>query len=560
MSDPAVPDLAAPPPDLTAPVVALGASAGGLAALTAFFAALDPELAAAYVVIPHLAPEHPSGMVRLLARHTPLPVRAIEDGLTVSPGVVHVLPPGHLARLEAGRLRLRPDGSGPLGMPIDRFFVSLAADRGAEAVAIVLSGTGTDGARGVRAINRAGGLVYVQSPGDARFDGMPQGALATGVADRVSDAAALARALPQHLTERARRRPTPSRPPPIGAEPLLDLATLAQLADRLTPGGPVDFQQYSAAALRQGVLRRLAALGPDRAPIADIQDLFDAPGELDALRRALLDAPRAFEDDPHLFDVLETTLLPRLAAAGDDQPLRLWCVGCGTGEAAYTLAMCLLDALAHRRRPGAPIRIFATDPDPEALAAARRGTWPTAALDGLGPDRRARHFIPTSDGHRVARRLRAAIVFARHDLLRDPPFDGIDLIDCRGLLGALRPEARATALARLHAALRPDGLLITAPHDPIDRDAFEVVDTRAHVYRRLTLDDDHPTAHRLARARRGECCHPAPAPDTLAPDALRARIDTLERAIERLGAQNTELRALVDALSHPDPTGDRPRA
>ncbi|MEZ4431903.1 MAG: chemotaxis protein CheB, partial [bacterium] len=295
-------DLSNPDPNATsgpsALVVALGASAGGLAALTAFFAALDPELPAAYVVIPHLAPEHPSGMVRLLARHTPLPVRAIEDGLPITPGVIHVLPPGHLARLEAGRLRLRPDGSGPLGMPIDRFFVSLAADRGRDAIAIVLSGTGTDGARGVRAINRAGGLVYVQAPGDARFDGMPQGALATGVVDRVDDAPALARALPAALARTARPA-SASRPPASGADPLLHDTALAALAERLTLGGPVDFRQYSDAALRGGVLRRLAAAGPDRAATDDLRDLFDAPGELDALRRALLDPAPPRPAPPH---------------------------------------------------------------------------------------------------------------------------------------------------------------------------------------------------------------------------------------------------------------------
>ncbi|MCB9554304.1 MAG: hypothetical protein H6705_20940 [Myxococcales bacterium] len=529
-------------------VVGLGSSAGGLAALTAFFGALDPTVEAAFVVVPHLAAEHPSGVASVITRHTGLAVRSIEDGVTLAPATVYVLPPGAVVRLEGDRLRLRPDGDGPLARPIDRFFSSLAAERGAGAVGVVLSGAGNDGSRGVRAIDRAGGLVFVQSPDDARFDGMPQSAIATGVVDRIAPAAALGRDLATCVAERTPAADTPPGDPAV-APPVIDDATLTALVARLGAAGAVDYGAYSLAAVREAVQRRLAAGvagDPTEGPGRDLLALFDGPGELDALRRALVDAPRRFDDDPHLFDVLETTLLPRRVAEVGDRPLRLWCIGCGTGESAYSLAMCLFDALAHRRRSAAAPRIFATDADPAALAIAGRGQYAAAALDAVGPDRLARHFVAHDGAYRVARRLRAAVVFARHDVFTEPAFAELDLIDCRGVLPALRPAARDRLVARMHHALAPGGLVVTGPHDVLDPAAFALADSRARVYRRLEPDAAH--ARRLADDRRDD----PPLPDD--PAALRACIDALRAANEALAADNVELRALNAAQSAPETT------
>lgn len=517
-------------------VVALGASAGGLSALAVFFRALPAEVDDAFIVIPHLDPQHPNSMPRLLARHTAMPVRTIEDGATPSRSVVYVLPPGQVARLHDGRFAVRADDGGPRAMPIDRFFVSLAAECGRRACAIVLSGTGSDGARGIRAVHRSGGRVMAQVPHEARFDGMPRSALATGAVHHVDTVAALAAAL--SAPEIVDRDPDEHEPPDVSA---LDDTAVRGLVERLRSVSSLDFRQYSAVAVRAAVRARLFQRRIDLETWLGEFGEHGEGGELDVFRRVLLDPVSRFDADPHLFDVLETHLLPLLTQRlGADAPLRMWVPGCGTGEETCVLAMQTIDALTHRAGRGR-LRVIATDVDGDALTHARRAIYTETTLDALDPVLRERFFEPvTGGGERLIPRVHQAIIYARHDLLRDAPFGQMDLVYCRGLLGVLRRAERARALANIHFALRPGGWLVVGADEDVESAGFELDNTRARIYRRLSPPPE--AADQLARLRRDGA---AVGDDD---ERLRERIEVLERQLEHLRAHNTELRALNEAL------------
>lgn len=524
------PDEASEQPGLPF-VIAIGASAGGLSALSAFCAALSEDIDAALVVVPHLAPEQPSGMVRLLARQTDLTVRAIHDGQALERGVVHVLVPGRLVRLEGGRLRLRIDHGGPLSMPIDRFLISMAADCGARCAAVILSGTGSDGVRGIRAVHRSGGSVLVQSPDDARFDGMPRAALASGMVDVVGAAPDLARRL-QATSEAAADAPRLA-----GVD-----ETLAQtLADRLSPGGPVDFHRFEPSVFTDALRVRMRATGVGR--IEAYLDLLDEqPHELEALRGALLSSSGRFFDDPLLYDTLGTRILPLLLTQlGKRAELRVWCIGCGTGEAAYSLAMVISEAIEHRGDAGVELRLFATDVDEAALGYAQDAQYPATAMDELGSRRAERHLVLEGESLRVRRGLRKHVIFARHDVLRDPPFARLDLVVCRGLLSRLRPVMRRRLVSRLLFALRDGGLLAVGEADNPGSGEFELIDSRARIYRRM--HSGHTGEVMRPRLRDGD---DAQLPTS--PEALTAQLEAAELANEQLRALNAELQASLAEL------------
>ncbi len=509
-------------------VIALCASAGGLSALSGFCAALSEGIDAAIVVVPHLAPDQPSGMVRLLARQTDLPVKAIKDGQTVERGVIHVLVPGHVVRLDGGRLRLRIDRGGPLSMPIDRFLISMAADRGRRCAAVILSGTGTDGVRGIRAVHRSGGKVLVQAPGDARFDGMPREALATGVVDVVGPAGELALRL-QETSERDAESPR-----------LVVGDTMAQtLADRLSPDGPVDFHRFEPMVFAEALRTRMAATGVvDAERYLDLLD--ERPLEVDALRLALLTRSRSFFDDATLFETLVGRTLPTLLAQlGQRKELRVWCVGCGTGELAYSLGMIIIEALETRGLRGVEPRIFATDVDEAGLAFAQDAQYPINAADEIGPARVERHMVAEGQSLRVRRALRRHVVFARHDVLTDPPFARLDLVVCRGMASRLRRPFHDRLMARLHFALRDDGLLVLGEGEGGDFSEFELVDSRARVLRRRPVG-----AGRSGSGFRDDRADTASQPR----EVLVARLEASELANEQLQALNAELQASLAEL------------
>jgi two-component system CheB/CheR fusion protein len=456
------PDPAADtPPEVATPllpVVGIGASAGGLDALERLFNPLPPHTGAAYVVVQHLSSDHKSMMDALLSRHTAMPVSVATDGMPLQPDQVFLIPPGTTLTLEGSQLRLQPRNPHALPLPIDVFFESLAQQRGQQALAVVLSGTGSDGTRGAAAVNAAGGLVLVQSPQSARFDGMPRSAIAAGLADAVLDPDDLAARLAAHLRGVCPPEATDADPlPPPG--PTSDEDAHAGIIHLLSHLGGIDFQDYKPGTVHRRIERRMAVCQCARA--ADyLQRLRQDRDELRTLRRELLIPVTRFFRDPDAFEALRTQVIdPLVAQRATGQPLRVWCAGVATGEEAYSVAMLFLEACDRAQRWPA-LKLFATDVEQTHVDLAAAGRYPESIDAEVPPELLERHFSHDGAQRVVRPTLRQCVVFARHDLLNDPPFTRMDLVLCRNTLIYFRGEAQLRVLRRLHYALAPKGALL----------------------------------------------------------------------------------------------------
>ena len=472
-------------------VVGIGASAGGLDALERFFGALPADTGAAFVVIQHLSPDHKSMMDNLLARYTAMPVRVAEHGMPLAANAVFLIPPGKYLRLLADRLQLAPKAEHGLSLPIDIFFHSLADQWGDAAVAVVLSGTGSDGSRGLATVNAAGGFVFVQDPSSAKFDGMPRSALATGLVDVVAPAEALAARLVTQL--RTPREPTPrlsegeSAYAPGGAS----LSPLDAILEQLVASSGIDFREYKPATVLRRIERRMQLL---RTPtLADYQARLAASAdEQTLLRRELLIPVTRFFRDPEAFEQLAQQVLPALVATASAEPIRVWVACCATGEEAYSLAMLFAEAL-QRLGPGQPrrpVKIFATDVEQLYLDQATAGFFPDTIAAEVSAARLEQFFVVRQGGYAVRPELRQMVIFARHNLVGDPPFTRMDLVSCRNALIYLQPVAQERALRRLQYALVPGGHLLLGPSETLGvlhRD-FQTLPGRGKLYRLLRHD------------------------------------------------------------------------
>ncbi|MBK8978583.1 MAG: diguanylate cyclase [Planctomycetes bacterium] len=458
-------------------VVAIGASAGGLQAIEELFRALPSDIDAAFVVIQHLSPDFRSLMDELLARQTNLSVRIAADGLPLRKRTVSLLPPRKNMIVVAGRLLLteRADQHKP-NLPIDIFFRSLAHEYGARAVGVVLSGTGSDGSRGLEAIKRAGGRAFVQSPESARFDGMPRAALAAVEPDAIGTPEQLAVRIGELLGDQR------ATDPPGGTAGTPE----RRLLELLRAARSVDFRLYKSGTVERRVQRRMAirrieAL-PDYVALVERDD-----SELDALFRDLLVSVTSFFRDPEAFESLERRVIPELVDAGlADGSLRMWCVGCATGEEAYSIAMLVQDEIL-ARGVSLDFKLFATDIDARALAIATAGRYGADALAPVSGERRERYFVEDADGFVVRRELRDRIVFALHDLTRDPPFTRMHLLSCRNLLIYLQTQHQVRLLNVLHFGLAARGFLFLGPSEfttPSLASEFEDIDRKWNLFRK----------------------------------------------------------------------------
>jgi two-component system CheB/CheR fusion protein len=439
------------------PVVGIGASAGGLEALIALVSELRPGAGAAYVIVQHLSPDQPSMLAELLAAKCRLPVETVAEGGPVAPDTVWVVPAGTVARLEGDRLRLTPrDAAQKPPHPIDSFFDSLAAARGPDAYCVVLSGTGNDGAEGLKKIKAAGGFALVQTSSGARFPGMPDSAVATGQVDIVLPADRIAdqlwdllhhhRALDEDEIWAGLRRAIEERLPRITA--------------RLTEVSGNDFSEYKPGTLLRRVERRMALLKM-RSTEAFVERLERDDREASILARDFLIGVTSFFRDPKAFEVLRETVVAPLVRDAD-RAIRVWVPGCSTGEEAYSIAMLFQEEMETQgRRLG--LQVFGTDIDTGSLVQARHALFAGPALDGLSPERRARFFLPEAGQYRAAPSLREACVFAPHNVAQDPPFSRLDLISCRNLLIYLSAELQRKVLPRFHFGLRGEGHLFLGP-------------------------------------------------------------------------------------------------
>ena len=473
-----IPEGSDPAADSPTFYVGIGASAGGLEAIDAFFRHLPPDTGLAFIVIQHLSPDYKSLMVELLSKKTAMQVHKAEEGVRVKANRVYLIPPKKILTIGNGRLQLKGKKMGPgLQLPIDIFLRSLARDQGERAVAVILSGTGSDGARGVCAVMEHGGLVMVQAADTARFDGMPKAALSTGVADFVLS--------PGEMPERliAFAADTESNRTADTENMLQDPDRLASILSTLNRQTGIDFSFYEPNTLVHRVTRRMT-VNRSRDLEAYLRFLRCDSKEIAVLYRELLIGITSFFRDPAAMAHLRDHHLPELLKRDGRRELRFWVAGCATGEEAYTLAILTreaMDALKIRRE----VKIFATDPDSNAVAAAGDGWYPESIMPDLTPELLARYFTRKADHYRIARRIRDMVIFARHNLITDPPFPHIDLIRCRDLLTRLRPTIRRNVLEKFRRSLHPRGILFLGAGESTAEmtDRFEVLDRPHRIYR-----------------------------------------------------------------------------
>ncbi len=470
-------------PPLPFPVVAICASAGGIQSLHTLLDSMSAPPHAALIVLMHLARDKASHLSEVLQDFTTLPVREIRQATPVEAGTLYVLPPGKALTIEHGVLLLQELRDRNV---FDRFLNRLAADQGCNAVAVILSGAGSDGAAGVVQVARADGLVLVQDPSSAMHPDMPENALATGVADKVLTLEELGASLSRLHAE-------------TDASKATNADRLGKVFDLLCQETGQDLSGYRPSTISRRI-QKLRLLGG----YADLNAYLDALERSAEERRKLFDSlfigVTAFFRDPEAFDNLWDKVFPEIVAGrAEGEALRVWVAGCSTGEEAYSVAM-LLDEFLEERRLNLSVKIFATDIDANAVETARKGCYPEKALQGLSPARLERHLIKGDEHCAVRPLLRERIVFVRHNLLQDPPFVRIDLAVCRNLLIYLTPPLQEKALALLAGCLNPGGFLFLGSAEMPKAEALglEPVDRKWRIFRSRP-DADGAGVHRLAR-------------------------------------------------------------
>jgi two-component system CheB/CheR fusion protein len=458
-------------------IVGIGASAGGLEPLERLFSRLPSDTGMAFVVVQHLSPDFKSLMSELLARRTSMPVRTAEHEMAVEPNSVYLIPPTKEMRIKQRRLLLQDkDPKQGLALPIDMFLRSLAQDAGERSVAVILSGSGSDGSRGIQEIRRAGGTVFCESPETAQFNGMPVSAINTGMVDQVLPAEDIAPAIAALGRPSVADEVRPATPPDAGG-----VAVLRLLRDEYG----IDFSHYKASTVTRRIERRLALNRSVDLEMYAAQ-LRSDPRELSSLYEDLLIGVTRFFRDDAAFGILESKVIPEIVerAHGDEQ-IRVWVPGCATGQEPYSIAMLLHEQLASQRRP-INVKILATDVHKSSLEFASAGVYNELQLSGVSPERVKRFFTLKSDGYHIAQALRESIVFAPHNLIRDAPFTKLDLVACRNLLIYFQPHAQQTVLTLFHFCLKPGGFLFLGSSETPGSmlDEFDTIDEHAKVYRK----------------------------------------------------------------------------
>ncbi len=487
------PDLTNPSPGETSPttsaptwprfpVVGIGASAGGLEALKKLFAAMPPDSGLAFVLVPHLDPAHESLMAPLLARCTAMPVMEAQDGMRIEVDHVYVIPPNEYLGVSAGALYLTKPGilHGAYAS-LDLFLRSLAEDLQEYAICIILSGTGSSGALGLKAVKASDGAAFVQDPATAEFPQMPESAIATGLVDEVLPV----ERLPAALIEYERRLRTDEVHLTRAAEETSD--ALDQILALVADEAHIDLRGHRSKTLMRRIQRRMGLSRIDR--LAEyVAYLREHRDEVARLAKDFLISVTQFFRDPEAFQVLESTVIPELLGRKSaDQPVRVWVPGCATGEEAYSIAMLFLEQLSALQK-GCPLKIFASDIDQGAVAFARAGIYPPAISADVGPARLERFFTHAGERfYQVNKAVRESVVFTVHDLIGNSPFSRMDLISCRNLLIYLEPEVQGKLVTLFHFVLNEGGYLLLGPSETVGRDLdlFEPVSRKWRVYRRI---------------------------------------------------------------------------
>ncbi|PJK31376.1 CheR family methyltransferase [Minwuia thermotolerans] len=476
-------------------VVALGGSAGALAAYQAFFRALDEKIGEdgtadiAFLVIPHLSPDHESMMAEILQSATRLPVRSITGETAIRAGHVHVLLPGQTLDVRDGRLLPKDRAAGAAHHPVDDIFTALAQDVGARTIAAVLSGTGANGSAGLAAVREHNGLVLAQTPESAEFPEMPQNAIQTGLVDAIRAPAEMAGLIVRYAANgHGGRDDIALRDHDAAGDNSDDLSSdgqrrLGAVINAIRSETGLDFTPYKNGTLQRRIERRLQLSG---GAFEDYVARLDGdPEEVRALANDLLISVTGFFRDPPAWDMLLERAIRPIVQSEQGDVVRAWVAGCASGEEAYTLAILLREEMEAQRRHGR-VEVFATDISEAAVARARQGVYPAAAVQALSEKRQHRYFQREGDTVRVRPELRESVVFAAQNLLQDPPFARMDLVVCRNVLIYLRPEFQRRLIRLFHFSLRPGGYLFLGNVESISGETglFEAIDTDSRLYAR----------------------------------------------------------------------------
>ncbi len=467
------------------PVVGIGASAGGLVAFEAFFTGMpkdkDPDMT--FVLIQHLAPDHKSMLTEIIERYTKMPVFEVEDGMIIKPNCIYIIPPNKNMALINGTLQLfeitTPRGQ---NMPIDYFFRSLASDQQERAVCIVLSGTGSDGTLGLRAIKGEGGIAIAQTADSAEYDGMPTSAIATGLVDYQLAPSEMVEHLESYISHASWIGGHP-----VDTDILNDENLLKKIFLIIRSKTGHDFSKYKPSMINRRIERRLAVNQLDN--LTDyIKFLQHTPEEIEILMNDMLIGVTSFFRDKDAFAKLEEEIIPKLF---ENKPanstIRIWCAGCSTGEEAYSIAILLKEHLK-KLKNRYNIQIFATDIDSQAIAIARAGVYPSSIIEDLTSDRIERYFVlePGNASYRISKSIREMLIFSEQSVIKDPPFSRLDLISCRNLMIYLNSEVQKKLIPLFHYALKPNGILFLGISETVGGfdSLFEALDRKLKFYRR----------------------------------------------------------------------------
>ncbi len=480
----------APAPDETLaaaafPIVGIGASAGGLAAFEAFFSGMpaDTDPGMAFVLVQHLDPNHKSILADLIRRYTRMQVFEVEDNMQVQPNCAYIIPPNCDMAFINGTLQLlQPAAPRGQRLPIDFFFRSLAQDQHARAIGIVLSGTGSDGTQGVRAIKGEGGMVMAQNPESTEFDGMPRSAIATGLVDYELPPAEM----PAQLIAYASHAYGMLGRTIITSTHKIESA-LKKIFILLRAQTGHDFSLYKPSSIHRCIERRMVVHQVET--IEDyVKYLQQTPSEVEALFRDFLIGVTNFFRDSEVFRTLEEQIIPKLfAGKRSDSTIRVWSAGCSTGEEAYSLAILLVERMEAFKQ-NYTVQIFATDIDSRAIVTARAGLYPASIAADISPERLARFFTaePGGNVYRIHKGIRDMLLFSEQDVIKDPPFSKLDLLSCRNLLIYLGAELQKKLIPLFHYALNPGGVLLLGTSESVGEFAelFAVLDRKSKLYQR----------------------------------------------------------------------------
>ena len=464
-------------------VVGIGASAGGLRPLQELFSSLPCDTGCSFIVVQHLSPDFDSVMDTLLSRHTKMPIRVIKAGMRLEPNTVYLNPPRMNAEIYGGEFVLSLFDLDSLRLPINVLFQSIGRELGRQSVSVVLSGTGSDGAKGTKSVNEWGGLTVVQSVASAEFDGMPKNSIATGVVDYVLNPTEIAKLLCDHAKSPVSLKD--DRSEEDEAADLDGMNDIQVIFSLLSKEHGIDFSHYKPGTVARRIDRRLQlSRYGGLSHYAEV--LRSDPKELSLLYHDLLIGVTSFFRDPDSFESLKLELMPAVQVATEEDPLRIWCAGCASGEEAYSLAIMVYEMFGEIGQL-AHFKVFATDVHDRTLETATRGVYPTEVLGTLTDEQRTKFFATSGENrYRVLPRLRNHLVFAKQNVVSDPPFTKMDLVICRNLLIYLQDDAQAAAISGFSYAMKKGGLLMLGPSETLGRlaDGFEAIDKTWRLFRR----------------------------------------------------------------------------